>query len=148
MPSGAIGAMRAAAAMAWMSLAPTRTARAPRLAPGQGRLADRETLTRAGLAQDRAALVLSLWAQTPARQCAIAARYASPGETADFAPSIKPAAPVGARAMWARLDAAGFNIAKQSETAAWLADRQAQAARNLRVLPAATVRQAAARRAA
>lgn len=143
-----IGAMRAAAAMMWMSLAPAQAMRAPRPAPGQGRAADRDTLARAGLAQDRAALVLSLWAQAPGRQCAFAARYASAKDAADFAHALKPAAPVGARAMWARLDAAGYSAAREGETAAWLADRQEKAARNLRVLPAATLRQAAARHAA
>ncbi len=143
-----LGAMRAVTATIWLVLAPLSAGQATRTAPGEGRAADRETLARAGLAQDRAALVLSLWSEVPGRQCAVAARYASSTEAADFARAAKPAAPVGARAMWARLDAAGFNTAKQSETAAWLVDRQAQAVRNLRVLPAATLRQAASRRAA
>jgi hypothetical protein len=83
--------------------------------------ATRDMLRKLSDDYNQAAVVLSLWADRPARQCAVAARYEIAAAPADFGwlmhlsadPPVAEA-PAGARAMLARLNAAGYDTAEPS----------------------------------
>jgi hypothetical protein len=96
--------------------APLKHARVRAVAPAEIRPAARDALDRLKFAQDRMAVVLSLWFEQPTRQCAIGVRYAEDaGRELDpaFAPS--PPREAGARALQARLQSAGFAFAAAAQ---------------------------------
>lgn len=119
------GLVGAAAAVLQMT-APFRREKGPRWAPAELRDAPIDILERCQLAQDRTAIVLSLWAERPAKQCTVTPRYAVAPGTADFSRVVKVttnsaavAAPKGARALLGRLHAAGYSAAEPSEAASF-----------------------------
>jgi hypothetical protein len=96
-----------------MVASPARTKLRP-WAPAEAWPATRDMLSKLNADLSQTAMVLSLWAD-PARQCAVSARYAE--APADFGwlmhlshDTAEAEAPAGARAMLARLNAAGFAI--------------------------------------
>lgn len=101
-------------------------------AAAEARPATPDLLDRAVLRQDRTAIVLSLWAERPARQCVVTPRYAMAPGTADFSRVLELSAmpaeaepPAGARALWARLQAAGISAAAPAEAASLAAPKSA-----------------------
>ncbi|MEJ0059629.1 MAG: hypothetical protein WDM79_08700 [Terricaulis sp.] len=92
---------------------PVRTKIRP-WAPAELWPATRDMLAKLSADFSQTAVVLSLWAERPAHQCVVAARYAE--APADFgwlmhlSHDEAAEAPAGARAMLARLNAAGFAI--------------------------------------
>lgn len=104
--------------------APMRRPRPARWAPAENRPASPDALDRLQLGHFRTAFVTSLWAARPAKQCAIEPRYDLAPGGADFsrvlriaASTMRTAAPVGARALLARLQAAGISAAEPNAAA-------------------------------
>lgn len=96
--------------------APLEHPKAQRPVAGAWRGAGAEILNRARLDQTRAAIVVSLWAEQPAKQCAVQSRFTMRPSEQDRAlmplTSVRAnaAEPVGARAVWAQLQAAGIQF--------------------------------------
>ncbi|HVZ98803.1 MAG TPA: hypothetical protein VG841_00660 [Caulobacterales bacterium] len=91
-------------------------------------MATRDMLRRLSFDIRRSAVVTSLWAERPAKQCAVAPRYALTADKADFGGVLRFAAvappapaPAGARSLLARLYAAGYASSDAAEAVAFLA---------------------------
>jgi hypothetical protein len=83
---------------------------------GAWRAAGAEILNRQRLDHTKTAIVVSLWAEQPAKQCAVQPSYVMRPSAADGAllsatsAKTKPFEPLGARAVWAQLQAAGIRF--------------------------------------
>lgn len=108
-------------------LAPLRRSKLSLIAPGEERRAAKDLLDRARLTLERAAVVVSLWPERNARQCAVTPRYELAPGTADFSRVLtltaetrtSASAPAHARALLERLSAAGFSAAEPGEAASF-----------------------------
>ena len=123
MRGGLAGAVAAAAALYVM--APQRRTKCSPWAPAEARVATKDVLRRLSLDCRRSAVVASLWAERPAKQCAVAPRYELTADSADFGgvlrfAAIPPAAatPKGAQALLTRLQAAGYALTETPKAAA------------------------------
>jgi hypothetical protein len=83
---------------------------------GAWRGAGADILNRQRLDHTRTAIVVSLWDAQPAKQCAVQPSYVMRANAADgvllsaTSAKTKPLEPVGARAVWAQLQAAGIRF--------------------------------------
>lgn len=98
--------LRSSLAAALYAVAPLARAKPARLSPAEARPATQDVLDRLSFAQERTAMVLSLWTALPARQCAVTPRYVMAPEDRVYERATL--APEGVRALQARLAAAGF----------------------------------------
>lgn len=118
----------AAAAAVLLALAPKGRAKVSPWAAAELRAATRDVLRRLSFDCRRTAIVTSLWAERPAKQCAVAPHYALTADQADFGGVLRFAAvappapaPAGARSLLARLYAAGYASSEAAEAVAFLA---------------------------
>lgn len=125
---GSLTGAAAAAAALWM-MAPQKRGKCSPFAPAEMQTAAKDALRRLSLDCRKSAMVISLWAERPARQCAVTPRYVLAEDKADFGfggvlrfAAVAPpaAAPAGARALLARLQAAGY-AASDAEAAVFMA---------------------------
>ena len=128
MRGGLAGAVAAAAVL--YAMVPQRRGKCAPWAPAEARTATKDVLRRLAFDCQRTAIVTSLWAARPAKQCAVAPRYALTQDTADFGGVLRFAAvpppapaPKGAQALLARLHAAGYALSELPESAPQMAPR-------------------------
>ena len=117
-----------AAAAALYVMVPQRRSKCAPWAPAEARAATKDILRRIALDCRRSAIVTSLWAERPAKQCAVTPQYALTPDRADFGGVLRFAAvappapaPKGAQALLARLQAAGYALSDAAETPAYAA---------------------------
>jgi hypothetical protein len=119
MARGLKAALTALAAFA----APLARPKPQRLVLGAWRGAGADILNRQALDYMRTAIVASLWAEQPARQCAVQTSYTLRPSEQDRAllpltsAHTKPLEPVGARAVWAKMQAAGIQFTDGGDVA-------------------------------
>lgn len=116
------GLKAALAAIAAFS-APLSRPKPLRRVVGAWRGAGADILNRQSLDHTRTAIVVSLWAEQPAKQCVVQSSYVMRPSAADGAllsatsAHTKPLEPVGARAVWAQLQAAGIQFTDAGDIA-------------------------------
>jgi len=126
MRGGLAGAVAAAAVL--YAMVPQRRTKCSPWRAAESRGATKDALRRLAFDCRRTAIVTSLWAERPAKQCAVAPHYALTPDRADFGGVLRfraepPPAPMpkGAQALLARLQAAGYALSDAPEAAPFVA---------------------------
>ena len=127
----------ATAALMFTRLGEAKRARSAQVVAAISRESDIEAVRRAGIHAQRVAMVASLWAAETAGQCLLAPNY---GPAIDFGRVThiipRAATPVqasGARALWAKMRAAGYQFGEEPIAVDRLA-KPARGAVNVRML--------------